>query len=650
VRVSPDGETFTPIARGLRNCCGLAFDANWNLFGNDNDHESIPNEYVPCRLVHVTPHAYFSWPRGWLIQKQPWRGDLLDTLNANLGRYVPTGQAYYDEAFLPERFRNNLLVTEWGKGVLVRYPLRSQGASFTAAQVPLLSSANNVRPVGVAVGRGGRIFLASLTMPGNEASPVCRSEIMMITRSDDASNAPFSGYEENSVPAEKLFGELEDASWQRRYRAHVELLRRGKSIQGDAVSRLKNAPDGSPLQSLLIWLAAAGGDREQIEALAVSPNDGTRLNAIRALAQSRKGGEDCGLLEKALEDPNPHVALAALIGVFDLCSIFPRERVFALATNSDSFLRQTAVQLLAEKAALGELQQLSESAQPALRLAGVLALGFRLTVPRATNVLSAEFPLNAKGFSAKVQYVEGLEDLTARGRLGVFTIADVWAHGPRTQDEEMAFALLQRRLNDADERVAKQAAFFARLLKDQRTDAAASALLATLPDAQTNSPIAHARTTGAIELPVEFRGLNWEREAARGDSNRGHDLFVARGCAICHSIKPDDKGAGGPGLAGAGTRFSVNYLVESVIVPNKTVAPMFRWTLLQFKDGDDVAGLVTGETEDEIQLLLPAGVRRVINKSDVAKREIQERSPMPEGLIQTPGELRDLLAYLLAQK
>ncbi len=66
IRISPDGETFTPIARGLRNCCGLAFDANWNLFGNDNDHESLPNEYVPGRLVHVMPHAYFGWPRGWL--------------------------------------------------------------------------------------------------------------------------------------------------------------------------------------------------------------------------------------------------------------------------------------------------------------------------------------------------------------------------------------------------------------------------------------------------------------------------------------------------------------------------------------------------------------------------------------------------------
>jgi len=39
-----------------------------------------------------------------------------------------------------------------------------------------------------------------------------------------------------------------------------------------------------------------------------------------------------------------------------------------------------------------------------------------------------------------------------------------------------------------------------------------------------------------------------------------------------------------------------------------------------------------------------------VRKGDIAKREIQDRSPMPEGMIQTPAELRDLLAFLLSQK
>ena len=46
-------------------------------------------------------------------------------------------------------------------------------------------------------------------------------------------------------------------------------------------------------------------------------------------------------------------------------------------------------------------------------------------------------------------------------------------------------------------------------------------------------------------------------------------------------------------------------------------------------------------------MLLPAGVRITLQKDIIAKRELQDRSPMPEGLIQTPEELLDLLAYLV---
>src|SRR6267142_553994 len=649
-RISPDGERFATVARGLRNCCGLTFDAKWNLFSNDNDHESLPNEFVPGRLLNITPHAYFSWPRGWLVEKQPWRADLLGTLNPDLGRYVPTGQAYYSDSLFPEKFRDNLLVAEWGKGVLLRYPLSASGATFKAVQAPLLSCSNNMRPVGVAVGRGGRIFVSSLVMAGNEASPVSRSEIIMITRADDAPTAPFPAFEETTAPHEKLFAELENESSHRRYRAHIELLRRGRRVCHMAASRLATTAAGSPLQTSLLWLTAVGGETKEIEPLAASPNDNTRLQTVRAL--SRFGSKDgtCSILEKALSDVNRQVAHAALIGLFDHCGDFSREPVFGLAESADSFLRQTAVQLLAEKASLAELQQLSESTRPPARLAGVLALGFRLTVPQSTKPLPDSFPLNPKGFNAKVQYADGIENLAPHARLGVFTIADAWTHRAGTSEEEIIFALLSRRMDDADARVARQAAFFLRLLKDKRVDAKASALLGISFNTPTNTPIANALTTGIIELPETFRNFDWQTEAARGDIKKGQELFTTRGCVVCHEIKSGDKGGGGPSLAGAGSRFNVAYLVESVITPNKTVAPMFRWTLVRFKDDEEVAGLVTGETSDEIDLLLPAGVHRAVRKGDIAKREIQDRSPMPEGMIQTPAELRDLLAFLLSQK
>jgi putative heme-binding domain-containing protein len=118
----------------------------------------------------------------------------------------------------------------------------------------------------------------------------------------------------------------------------------------------------------------------------------------------------------------------------------------------------------------------------------------------------------------------------------------------------------------------------------------------------------------------------------------------------CHASKPADLGGGGPSLAGAGVRFTIPYLVESVITPNKTVSPIYKWTMVTRKSGDSIAGLITSETGDEIELLLPTGIRERIKKADIAKRELQDRSPMPEGLITTPAELRDLLSYLMTLK
>ena len=75
LRCRPDGSELQVVARGTRNSCGIAFDRNWNLFTNDNDQESMPAEYVPGRLLHVAPHSFLGWPRGWMQSKSPDRFD-----------------------------------------------------------------------------------------------------------------------------------------------------------------------------------------------------------------------------------------------------------------------------------------------------------------------------------------------------------------------------------------------------------------------------------------------------------------------------------------------------------------------------------------------------------------------------------------------
>lgn len=646
-RISPDGENFAVIASGTRNTCGIAFDRSWNLFTSDNDHESMPADYVPGRLLHVTPGAYFSWPRGWMPEKSPWRADLLDTMHPDVGRYVPTGMAYYDDPFLPDNCRNSLYVAEWGKGKLLRYPLRASGASFKVEQVDFLTPASMVRPVGVAVGRGGRIFVSVCHMKGNEASPIYRSEIVMITRDNDSDAAPFDGYEETTVTLEKLFDELSSQSWHRRYRAHVELMRRGATAFKQVAERLTKAVIGSPLHAHLLWLTAAGGELEQIEPLVVSDHAETRKQALQAIARFSPAPNQAAF-EKALDDPDLQVIHAALVGLRDRfdgdAAPVPRS-VIALARRSDRRLRQTAIQLLASKSPYIDVQNLCESGDAADRLVGILVAGQRLTVPPLTGPLPADWPVTP--MKNNVPYVGETVEFTS----GNFTIADSWAKRSRSADDEKLFALLERRLNDAAQDNAREAAFFLRLLNDPRTDARCTVVLGLPTEAAAKAkPLKGATSTGITELPEAFKAVDWPREVLHGDPVAGAKLFTDRGCAACHASKSKDAGGGGPSLIGAGSRFTVPYLVESVITPNKTVSPIFKWTMVTKKDGDQIAGLITSETGADLELLLPSAIRETIKKSDIAKRELQERSPMPEGLIATPAELRDLLAYLVTLK
>ena len=131
-----------------------------------------------------------------------------------------------------------------------------------------------------------------------------------------------------------------------------------------------------------------------------------------------------------------------------------------------------------------------------------------------------------------------------------------------------------------------------------------------------------------------------------GGVDGGIDRTERRGAGSCIG----DSGSGGPALIDVGSRFTIPYLVEAVITPNKTVSPIFKWTMFTRKDGTKTAGLIIGENGAEIELLLPAATRQTIVKDSIAKREMQDRSPMPEGLIATSDDLRDLLAYLVGLK
>jgi putative heme-binding domain-containing protein len=828
-RCRPDGSHFQVIARGMRNSCGLTFDRDWNLFTNDNDHEQMPVDYVPGRLNHVTPHAYFSWPRGWMLSKTPDRMDLLETMIATLGRAVPVGQSYYDDMYLPAKYRNSLLVARWCTRQITYYPLQHRGATFKCEEHELLAGRDLARPVHVTVGRGGRIFASICYMAHNEGSPVYKSDLVMITRADDSDDHPFDPYDAPAVEPARLWKELSNPSWSRRSQAHVEILRRGKSMTGEALSRLNDARTDDPARTSLVWIAAASDDSEAVEqALTKAATDSPgsmRLQAVRALDEFASAETPAEFFRSALNDSDPQVQHAAVLAAFRKFEKVPDEIIAGAARSHDTYLRQAAVLLMAEKSSVDQLGNMLQSGDAPARLAAALAAGFRLTLPPATGPLLKDLPLVPWRVpeAYTIEFIDGKVNLGELGPIGTYTMAEHWNAGKHTTEQEQLFALLATRLADEDEKVRLQAAHFLYMLNDSRTEPVIARVrtdiervrLATAPMASVGSlwvagpfpdgtkglvarhrpesgpldpaaifkagdrnigwkeqkptagnslfnfreafgecdhssfyaftriesgsaqqllllagsddgikvwlngklllrsdvvraalpfqdslmldlqpgsndllirvqnvsgecglylhyrhlkPVAFllpeklgsstlaerlkeaAANQGESRIDARFLEVKWDEAVKEGDAARGRKLFAADGlgCAKCHAATADAAATGGPSLADAAKRFTIAHLVESVLLPNKTVSPVFKTTLIVTRAGKTYSGLVTGETAERVEMVLTDTNKVTIAAGDIDERKLQDLSPMPAGLVKSPDELRDLLAYLLS--
>ncbi len=817
-RCRVDGTRFLVEATGFRNNCGLAFDRYWNLFTNDNDHESLPVAYVPGRLMYVIPHAYYSWPRGWSPAKQPGRHDLLPNMNDRLGRFVPVGQCYYDDPYLGAKYRHALLVARWGTRQVTYYPLQPHGANFRVEEHPLLVAQGTARPVHVCPLPDGRVLVSIAYMAHNEGSPVYPSDLVLLRRKDEPQPRNWRPYDHLSVDAERLWQELRSESWTRRQWAHRELLRRGGKLLHQAVEQLAQSRPDEPVRMHLIWLAAASGSDQARQLLARVLDHGTpeeRVQVLRAYRDYPTLGGQAQVFLKRLDDPHPQVQLAALVGLFETM-LRPRQLQGVIdgpAQSSDPTLRHLATMLLARRAAPGQLVALCRAKEPQARLAGVLAAGFRLTVPPPTGPLDEKTPL-APPRGVVVPYDGETVDLRKHvTRLGNFTVAEWWKAVRHTPEQEQLFAALHQRLKDTDPAVRLQAAFFLRLLADPRSEADVAQVIrqdrlrrlrtarlqhvrqvwvvgpfadggrglktphpvekgpvnlaaqypgpqgkklawrqvrvgrmvqfdqlygpcpdssfyvhfrlesatdqlinllvgsddgvrvwvnrrlvwdhpvrrgalplqdvvpmelaagsnevlirvnnyegtsglylhyrslepvvALLPEKVDPRELARRLSSGPVKYPPDFFTRDWAAEARRGDPQRGRKLFETLSCSKCHSVGSAVGGQGGPSLAQAAQRFTVPYLVESILDPNKKVSPVFRATGLLLENGKQLQGLVVKETAEELELLLPDTKRVKVPKSQVERRRQLPLSPMPQGLVRKADELRDLLAFLL---
>ena len=100
-------------------------------------------------------------------------------------------------------------------------------------------------------------------------------------------------------------------------------------------------------------------------------------------------------------------------------------------------------------------------------------------------------------------------------------------------------------------------------------------------------------------------------------------------------------------LAGIAKRLSAEQILESIVLPNKSIAAGYENVVITMKDKVSYAGLLKSENENELVLESPEDGKVRLKKNEIATR-VRGLSAMPEDLTKflTRRGLRDLVAYL----
>lgn len=139
----------------------------------------------------------------------------------------------------------------------------------------------------------------------------------------------------------------------------------------------------------------------------------------------------------------------------------------------------------------------------------------------------------------------------------------------------------------------------------------------------------------------------------KGDIELGKTLFNKQGCIVCHAVN-NAAVQKGPFMGTAGSQFTREFLIDSVLNPSLAIAQGFPTYQITPKPGkgNPAFGFLVDEDNTNYILMSSAGFYQKVVKEYQEKKEIIDGSMMPPGMVFTLNlhEFTSLIEYLKSKQ
>ena len=149
-------------------------------------------------------------------------------------------------------------------------------------------------------------------------------------------------------------------------------------------------------------------------------------------------------------------------------------------------------------------------------------------------------------------------------------------------------------------------------------------------------------------LPTETPAAKFAMTLFGGNPKVGKTIFnknESAQCLRCHAIRGKG-GEVGPPLDNIANKLDRKALLLSLVEPNARIAPGYGTIILKLKDGQEIAGILTQETDDSITVKVGKEAPQTYSKRNIATKEVLPSGMFNIGDLLTKIQIRDLMAYL----